>query len=178
MDNVATAVGAEGGGLYACGGTIENNVISGNSVIGEAYPSGGGGLAGCNGKVRNNLITANSSEMSGGGLAWCGGRIESNTVYGNTAVDRGGGLHDCYGTIINCILWGNTAPEAAQLSESSNPTYSCIERWTGGGEGNVSEDPQFVDPDGPDDDLRTYEDNDYRLADNSPCIDTGENPKE
>jgi hypothetical protein len=32
-----------------------------------------------------------------------------------------------------------------------------------------------VDPDGPDDDPATYEDNDYRLQRNSPCIDVGKN---
>jgi len=33
----------------------------------------------------------------------------------------------------------------------------------------------FVDPDGPDDDPKTYQDNDYHLGSGSPCIDSGEN---
>ncbi|NQT83555.1 hypothetical protein HQ563_11045, partial [bacterium] len=37
--------------------------------------------------------------------------------------------------------------------------------WTGGGEGNIAENPCFVDP----------EKSDYRLFHLSPCIDTGEN---
>jgi hypothetical protein len=55
------------------------------------------------------------------------------------------------------------------------PTHCCIQDWTEGGEANLSGDPQFVDPDGPDDDPNTYEDNDYRLLLSSPCIDAGTN---
>jgi len=54
-----------------------------------------------------------------------------------------------------------------QLHASSVPSYSCIQEWAAGGEGNISEDPQFVAPDGPD--------NDYRLSSGSPCIDGGVN---
>jgi hypothetical protein len=55
------------------------------------------------------------------------------------------------------------------------PTYCCIQDWAGGGEGNIARNPAFVDPDGPDDDPNTYEDNDYRLLPTSPCIDAGTN---
>jgi hypothetical protein len=55
------------------------------------------------------------------------------------------------------------------------PSHSCIQDWTGGGEGNITDDPQFVDPDGPDDKPETYEDNNYRLWADSPCIDKGKN---
>lgn len=39
----------------------------------------------------------------------------------------------------------------------------------------MTENPQFVDRDGPDNDAATYEDNNYRLWAGSPCIDTGIN---
>ncbi|MDP2898637.1 MAG: choice-of-anchor Q domain-containing protein [bacterium] len=93
------------------------------------------------------------------------------------AAYAGGGLDACNGAIQNCIIWGNTAPSSPQLFESSTPTYSCIENWTGGGEGNISpkSGPAFVDPDGPDNDPHTFADNDYRLSAGSPCIDAGMN---
>jgi len=43
------------------------------------------------------------------------------------------------------------------------------------GEGNIDVDPFFIDQDGPDNDPNTWEDNDYRLAPLSPCIDAGDN---
>ncbi len=39
------------------------------------------------------------------------------------------------------------------------------------GEGSISLAPRFVDPDGPDNDPATYEDNDHHLMPDSPCID-------
>jgi len=157
-----------------CGGTehkhshatVENNVITGNSA--GRY---GGGLARCDGTIQNNVITGNSADY-GGGLNDCNGIIRNSTITGNSAWD-GGGLAHCEATIVNCIIWGNTAPEGAQLYDSSEPAYCCIEAWTGGGEGNISEDPRFVDSDGADNDPETYGDNDYHLRPDSPCIDAG-----
>ncbi len=40
-------------------------------------------------------------------------------------------------------------------------------------DGNTDADPQFVDPDGPDNNIDTWDDNDLRLAAGSPCIDAG-----
>jgi hypothetical protein len=87
----------------------------------------------------------------------------------------GGGLGWCHKTIRNCIIWGNTAPQGTQVYGSAMPSHSCIQDWTGGGEGNISGHPLFLDPDGPDNDPETYEDNDYRLQADSPCIDAGKN---
>ncbi|NQT84932.1 hypothetical protein HQ563_18095, partial [bacterium] len=42
--------------------------------------AGGGGLANCGGTIRNNLIFGNVTEPSGGGLDRCNGEIENNTV--------------------------------------------------------------------------------------------------
>jgi len=41
------------------------------------------------------------------------------------------------------------------------------------GPGNIDADPLFVDPDGPDDDPNTWEDNDFHLSPGSPCLDAG-----
>jgi hypothetical protein len=43
------------------------------------------------------------------------------------------------------------------------------------GQGNLNLDPRFTDPDGPDNNLTTFGDNDYTLSIQSPCIDAGDN---
>ncbi|MDP2895799.1 MAG: choice-of-anchor Q domain-containing protein [bacterium] len=151
--------------LEDCNGLIEGNRITGNH---------GTALYDCDGTIRNNLISHNGGK-SGGGLGYCDGLILNNTIIENWS-GAGGGLSSCLGVILNCTIWGNRAyyDGTAQLFFSSEPTYSCIQDW-GGGEGNISEDPKFVDPDGPDDNPETWEDNDYRLRGDSPCIDVGFN---
>jgi hypothetical protein len=173
-NNAITGNSAEryGGGLYVCRGVVRNNVISGNSATVE-----GGGLHGCGGPILNNLVVANYAHQSGGGLSRCSGVLQHNTICHNSTGWSGGGLCFCPGTIRNCVIWGNRAETGAQLADSTIPTYSCISAWTGGGEGNISPKygPGFVDPDGPDDDPSTHEDNDYHLKPDSPCRDSGIN---
>ena len=160
----------DGGGLYWCSSTIQNNTINGNSAQGD-----GGGLAFCNGIIQNDLVTANSAQSRGGGLHWCEATLRNNTITRNSAKAYGGGMSDCHGAMGNSIVWGNSAPTAPQIYNSAPPTYSCIQDWTEGGEGNIGLDPRFVDPDGPDDNPDTWEDNNYRLQGDSPCIDAGKN---
>ncbi len=171
-----------GGGLWLCGGIIEGNIICGNQASGGCRintkeRAQGGGLAWCAGRIRNNIVFGNRADYYGGGLYDCDAILENNTICFNQA-QEGGGLHGCQAEIRNCIIWGNKAFSALygpQLYLSDQPTYSCIQDWTGAGEGNIAEDPQFVDPDGPDNKLWTYEDNDFRLLPGSPCIDAGRN---
>jgi len=184
-NDVADNYAEYGGGLFDCDGTIEKNAITSNA---------GGGLSECDGVVKNNLILGNgASKTEGGGLARCDGTIRNNVIAGNapglqfccgtvrnnTIVGNrrqfgydGSALLACTGAITDCIIWGN---EDVQIQHSNEPVYSCIEGWAGGGQGNISLDPLFADADGPDDDLETYEDNDYRLSPDSPCIDAGYN---
>ncbi len=175
QNNTITANGgSEGAGLCLCGGTIQNNTITGNSAFAV-----GGGLCACDGTIQNNTITGNWAFWVGGGLSSCDGVIQNNTMIGNSADDSGGVLYQCNGTIRNCVIWANTSPTEPQLSNSSIPTYSCIQGWTGDSEKrNISEDPRFVDPDGPDNHPETPGDNDYRLSAGSPSIDAGYNDPE
>ena len=99
----------------------------------------------------------------GSALAFCDGLIENNTIVNNAADQGGSTLYKCPGTIRNCIIWDNAA--GSQLSECSEPTYSCIQHWTGDGEGSISQDPRFVDADN----------GNFRLLPASPCIDAGFN---
>lgn len=66
-------------------------------------------------------------------------------------------------TVINCNIEGGQG----STSVSANSTLT----W---GAGNIDADPKFVDPDGPDNVLRTEDDN-FRLLGSSPCIDAGDN---
>ncbi len=168
IENSADGYDAPGGGLYGCNGLIQGNVIRANVAADR-----GGGLCECDGTIRSNLIVANSAR-GGGGMADCEGIVDNNTIYRNSA-SRGSGLYHCFGLIRNCVIWETLSGDASPVSDSSDPSYSCIQSWNGGGVGNISGDPRFVDPDGQDDDPDTFEDNNYRLISKSPCIDAGDN---
>jgi hypothetical protein len=110
--------------------------------------------------IKNNLIF-NNGNYSGIYLDYPASAavIRNNTICHNI----GYGIELYSGSapnISNCIFWGNNA---GQLS-GCNATYSCIQNWTGGGEGNINTDPCFVDD---------ANDN-YHLSPNSPCIDKGD----
>ncbi len=169
--------GERGGGI--CGresgsALVTHAVVENNRIIGNSTPWHGGGIAWCYGAIRNNIVAGNVADQLGGGLWGCGGTIHNNTIVANSA-DTGGGASSCEGPITNCIVWGNSAPTGSQLYDSLTPIYSCIQDWTEGGEGNINSDPGFVDPDGGDDAPLTYFDNDYHLAADSPCVDSGTN---
>jgi hypothetical protein len=171
IDNISRV---HGGGFYDCDGTIRNNLVQGNRTSGGG---GGGGFARCGATIQNNLIIGNFADFYGGGLWACNGHIENNTLYGNRAFNRyydqapihavGGGTAYCFGPFFNNILWANTAESDPQVALSAAvenpPDYCCIQDWTGGGVGNITEDPQFVQEFG----------GDFRLLHTSPCIDSG-----
>ena len=143
-------------GLWGAGGvsvaygdmTLINCMISGNSTGGIGY---GGGIA--NDGYDNDVLIVNS------------------TITDNTAGAFGGGISGP-GTATNCIIWGNAPDQISTNYGSPATSYSDVQGgWAG--TGNIDADPMFVDPDGPDDDPNTWDDNDYRLNGGSPCIDAG-----
>jgi hypothetical protein len=168
-NNIITGNSAgNGGGVAYCDGLIGNNRIYGNTSTVT-----GGGLHECNGVIRNNLIAGNTAEENGGGLDSCGGPIQNNTIVYNSAY-RGGGMYGCPGPTSNCILWGNAASYGSQSRFCYDFSYCCVQGGISG-EGNIQDDPAFVDADGPDDDPHTFEDNEYHLLVDSPCVDAGKN---
>ena len=159
-------------GVAFCEGTIRGNTITGNVggtwscrgriVANFIFENGGSGLDSCSGAVENNVIYRNS----GRGISWATGIMRNNTVFANA----GGGVEGPdysgpYDSVLeNCVLWGNGG--VGQLHRyRPQPTYSCIQDWTGAGEGNINLDPRFVDA----------ENGDFRLRVDSPCIEAGFN---
>ncbi|HUU97115.1 MAG TPA: right-handed parallel beta-helix repeat-containing protein [Phycisphaerae bacterium] len=167
---------AAGGGVHCedSSPTISNCTITANTA------GSGGGLScwtSSSPVVANCTITGNTASIGGG--VHC---VESSptmrncTVSANTAhYGISGGVY-CYYShprITNCVLWDDK-PEEIRLGGGSDliVSYSDVQGgWPGAG--NIDADPLFVDPDGPDDDPNTWEDNDFHLSAGSPCIDAG-----
>lgn len=147
--------------------TCYNTIFTGNYVVG----SGADGGAVANLHIRYTSTYSNTSTT-----------FISCTVYGNSAIDKGGGIYTDHSnstnTLRNCILHGNADTaggnnsESAQIHYGSNTVqYSCIQNIsTYTGNGNIGDDPSFVDPLGPDWIGGTLDDN-LRLSAGSPCID-------
>lgn len=168
QDNVITKNRSAtfGGGLGDCDGLIQNNVIIGNSAL------DGGGVFGCDGVVRNNLIAGNTATNGGGGLGFCNAAVQNATVINNTSNLPGGGVYSFHGDMRNCIVWGNVAGGSGeQIAQSSrDPSFSCIQGWTGGGQGNTGADPRFVS--GPFGDFYLSQTAAGQTV-QSPCVDSG-----
>ena len=116
-----------------------------------------------------NVALSGSAMGNDGGYR---GSIDHCTFVNNVATEVGPALYQGTGgsnnpTITNSIIWGNTCendPTSVFNFRFSSAliSYSCVE---GGypGEGNIDKNPKFVD----------HENDDFRLSDMSPCIDSG-----
>jgi hypothetical protein len=160
--------------------------VVGCAFVGNTAYDGGGirNIAG-NTVMVNCAFVGNSAIAEGGGVL---SREPNNpiiincTFVGNSAASGGAVHSSSFATtmIVNSILWANTAPEGPQISVSSQAAASVAFSDVDGGEaavfvdgtstvnwldGNVDDDPMFVDPGN----------DDYRLLACSPCIDAGAN---
>ena len=128
--------------------------------------------------IANCTFVANVSDSPGAAIhsRFSTPAITNCTFFGNQSYGGMGGSIRCISseiTIVNSIFWGSSPGEIYVQSGSAQVTYSCIQNgWLG--VGNISLDPLFVDPLGPDGLVGT-EDDDLRLRFGSPCIDTGTN---
>lgn len=77
----------------------------------------------------------------------------------------------------NCVVAGSGNGLLLDEGPGASKLVQCLITggWSGPGSGILDLDPNFVDPDGPDDDPATLDDNDYRLNADSPAIDAGRN---
>lgn len=189
VDNRA---GRDGGGIdcyrYSSPGLL------GNIVMLNTSGSGGGGIVcglESHPTMEGNTITENIAEYGGGIYSYWGSSptIGNSTISGNIA-DIGGAIYlsfspltadntvlessddgrgsDFYrpefsSVISNCIFWGDS-PDEIHIDSGDMILAYCDVQGGWPGEGNIDEDPMFVDP---------FND-DFHLLSDSPCIDTGD----
>jgi len=194
----------DGGAFYGSSTgklTIKNCTILENS----AENRGGGLYFWNKVAIINTTVTGNTAGSHGGGMYVGIGnpKVTNCTISGNRASDSGGGIC-CLGTdaeVVNSVFWGNTAdigPEIALFEHfyytttltvlhsdargGESDTYienGCVLNWDGT---NINSDPIFVasgswgdngTPGDPSDDI--WNEGDYHLTEDSPCIDAGTN---
>ncbi len=159
-----------GGGIFCktnSSPTIANCIISGNT--GTAHSGAIGCDSGCNPIIINCIITGNTAGAGGGIYSYLSSpTIVNCTISGNTATTSGGGAIRCQqgdATVKNSILWGNVPTEIyREAGDSITVAYSDVNQAEYAGiNGNILQDPLFVDP----------ANGDFRLQETSPCIDAG-----
>ncbi len=157
------------GGGFSCynesRAVLTNVVITGNSTWGDA---GGVQCSSSEMLLRRCVVAHNEANDAGGGLIAIGQSnrliLENSLVFGNTS-NVGAGIFKNQGElyVINSIIRDQTGETFDGLTEDDTIKFSNIE---GGyeGDGNIDEDPLFVDS----------ENGDYHLTEDSPCIDAGD----
>ncbi len=189
-----------GAGLFLDEGTpyVASSTFGGNAATGGKWTHGGaiyirGGDPVVTSCLFNRNNCNNGTWAKGGAVCNDGGTptLTNCTLYDNWAYaptyawGRGGGLYTTRGetTVTNGLAWENKdntgTNESAQICRDGSlvVNYTSLQEWTGayGGTANDGVDPLFVDPDGPDNNAATWEDNDFHLSAASPSIDTGDN---
>jgi len=176
------------GGAIACGQsspTITNCIMTANTAV---Y----GGAIQCRDSspiVTNCILSANRAGRGGAIACRKGAPIIISSTFSDNYADSAAGAIYCWRsteTIKNCIIWNNSAPQDPQLRAGPSPAYSCIQSWTGAGEGNIDADPCFVSPGcwtdandpnvpaEPNDPNAVWIHGDYHLLPASPCIDAAD----
>jgi hypothetical protein len=170
INNVAfsTAEGGQGGGLcmfFLSPATVIDCVFIGN----ESLYGGGLSCSLSDATIVNCLVVDNLAYVGGGGVASDASNphLVNCTIADNTALYGGAvaGITqylESFALIDNCILWNNNPNAIEVLNGVITANHSNVHGgWPG--VGNISQDPDFVDPAG----------GDYGLRALSPCIDAG-----
>ncbi|MFH0908208.1 MAG: S8 family serine peptidase [bacterium] len=151
-------IGGYGGGAYAS--TLDRCVLSDNVA------SEGGGALG--GRLSSCLVSGNTAGR-GGGIR--NSDVLNCTVAGNSADEGGGAWYAGSFLLRNTILCSNVSMSGANyyLFEPTAATFDhCCTLPLPPGEGNMGEDPGFLDA----------VSGDYRLAYGSVCLNAGTNVSE
>ncbi len=174
-----------GGGIILSMGSkpiIENSIICDNDA------GFGGGIYVMDSYLTlNNVIISNNKAIDGGGIHIFTGRMKLTnvTIVNNTAevgggISRGGSLNNITNSIIafnkgygvegselsNCCVFGNepgdfrNAGKWYGIKVKTNKNGDSCDAYN-----NIMENPRFID----------FENRDYHLLENSPCIDIGIN---
>ena len=190
-DNVA---GTAGGGI--CLNGTSNALISEVIIENNTGTIGGGGIHSYNSVpvIKNCIIQNNHSDYGGGIYLMHSSPIMENiSIIGNSASEFGGGIScvsfsapsfdyltmvnntategsaifsvaNSFPTFLNSIIWNNTTEAIVSHEDSLMASYSNIDGgWEG--VGNLNEDPLFCLADS----------GVFTLAENSPCVGSGEN---
>lgn len=170
--------------VFAGSVSIDRNRLFNNRGV-SAGPGASGGLTIWSGTseggvtgtytVTNNIIASNTRGIFAN-TAGLGADISivNDTVVDNHLVGIEESATGAAETkISNCIVgdW-DSGTGAVDLVGVGPVTYSNIQDGPPPGAGNISTDPVFVDPDGPDGVFGSPDD-DYHLTASSPCIDAG-----
>jgi parallel beta-helix repeat protein len=160
VNNSSTAIGQGGGIMIIDCFEDPNAIIANNAIVGNSNLYGGGI------RIQNSTAT-----------------IVNNTIAYNRAQWEGIGVYAEGDAIENCIVWGNintgTTGQGSAIYQCT-ATYSCIDDEVIG-EGNISEEPNFVNPGywddantpgNLDDDFFVY--GNYHILPGSACIDAGD----
>ncbi|MCX7001724.1 MAG: hypothetical protein NTV22_00450 [bacterium] len=120
--------------------------------------------------MNNCLIAGNIAQGSGGGVMAASGWLNNCTIVSNRSQTSAGGVYLSGSTtaLRNSIVYDNSAPAPNTNFYVSSGAITCAFVCTIPqiiGEGNITNDPQFVDVAG----------GNYRLALGSPCINAGSN---
>ncbi len=110
---------ARGGGIYAIGGSISNNIVNANVASGEEN-SRGGGIYGRNNTVQQNIVANNNANL-GGGVYIFEGAANNNTVENNTS-HSAGGIYVNNSTATQNTVMTNTATFGGGMYAINNST--------------------------------------------------------
>ncbi|MEZ6197667.1 MAG: right-handed parallel beta-helix repeat-containing protein [Planctomycetota bacterium] len=161
----------DGGGISVRGqATIENSIFSGNRGLAELGQGGFGGAMLVRGGGAGLVATActiygNLSHFGSAGLFVEPGNsalADSCVLWGNIDLRGGVGISQIEnGTPVNCCVQNMLVAPAGMPAPDPSVFATCFDQ-----------DPQFLDPNGADG-IQGNEDDDFRLAATSPCIDAG-----
>ncbi len=180
LRGVTTGEGNRGGGMYnhSSSPTLINCVFTDNFSAqdgGGMYTYGRSELI-----LMNCIFNGNRALLNGGALFISNSQsylinctlTRNSAEIGDCMMFQSSGWTRDKVEIINCICWNGVNSIWKESNTIINVSYSNIQGgWFG--EGNIDEDPLFVDILGPDHILGTEDDN-LRLSPSSPCIDSGD----
>jgi len=164
--------------------TVWSKLIGFTITNGEGREGGGIFCMRTSPEIRNCVITGNHAVDGGGAIYLYGSSPALNnlTIVGNSSESGGQAIHMrnlANSLLHNSIVYGNgerpIVISADRTASTIRIAFSSVElgenaitlnqngtlEWE---EGNFADDPQFVDAEG----------GDFRLGENSPCIDTGD----
>lgn len=178
LNQAAVDGGGGGAAIWGSAGSVINSIISGNTNNirgGGVYIISGGTLQGC-------LIKENKSPTTGSGLClYYNGNIRNCTIVNNRGSTPGWYFYggSTPGAMLeNCIIvsnygyteytlnnWGMSGTTLTNLSITNTCTYPTNFNAGALRSGCISNNPAFAG----------YSVGNYRLANNSPCVNTGTN---